>query len=164
MKNVKMGRFYAMMLAAVVCVGCSEAVSEPAERNAAAAASAWTEDIEGAFKTAAAAKKPVFINFTGSDWCYWCKIADKNIFQSKEWAAFSKKVVCLKVDFPRHGAPDVMTMKKRRDFAEKFSVRGYPTFVLVDAEKKESARFMAGKKDAATFIGEVEAALKDVSR
>ena len=56
MKNVKMGRFYAMMLAAVVCVGCSEAVSEPAERNAAAAASAWTEDIEGAFKTAAAAK------------------------------------------------------------------------------------------------------------
>jgi protein disulfide-isomerase len=161
---MKRARFYAVTLAAVICSGCSEAVSEPVEKNAAVAASAWTEDIGGAFKTASAEKKPVFINFTGSDWCYWCKIADKNIFQTKEWAAFSKKVVCLKVDFPRHGAPDVMTMKKRRDFAEKFSVRGYPTFVLVDAEKKESARFMAGKKDAATFIGEVEAALKDVSR
>ena len=161
---MKRTRLFAIAFSAAVCAGCSEAVSEPIGKDAAVAASVWTEDIEGAFKTAAEEKKPVFINFTGSDWCYWCKIADRNIFQTGEWAAFSKKVVCLKVDFPRDGAPDVMTMKKRQDFARNFSVRGYPTFVLADAGKKELARFMAGKKDAVTFIGEVGSALKRVSK
>ena len=120
----------------------------------------WTENIDEAFETAAREKKPVFINFTGSDWCYWCILADKNIFRTKEWADFSGKVVCLKVDFPREGAPDVMTMQKRREFAQKFAVRGYPTFVLADAERRQLARFSAGRKDAATFIGEVAARLK----
>ena len=160
---MKINRLFAIMLAAAVCDGCSEAVSGPAASKA-AAGSVWTEDIEGAFKAAAEGKKPVFVNFTGSDWCYWCKIADSNIFRTGEWAAFSKKVVCLKVDFPRDGAPDVMTMQKRRDFARKFSVRGYPTFVLADAEKKELARFTAGKKDAAAFIGEVESALENLAK
>ena len=160
---MKINRLFAIMLSAAVCAGCSEAVSGPAASKA-AAGSVWTEDIEGAFKTAAAAKKPVFINFTGSDWCYWCKIADKNIFQTAKWAEFSKRFVCLKVDFPRAGAPDVMTMQKRRDFAKRFSVRGYPTFVLADADKMQKGRFSAGKKPAEVFIGEIEAALKNANR
>jgi protein disulfide-isomerase len=154
--------FWSLVVAFLVVTGCSDAQSEPVAGSGAAAGSVseWTEDIDGAFRTAAEEKKPVFINFTGSDWCYWCKVADKNIFSTKEWKAFAGKFVCLKVDFPRGGAPDVMTMKKRQDFAGTFAVRGYPTFVLADAGRKQLARFSAGRKDAQTFIGEVKSALE----
>jgi protein disulfide-isomerase len=147
-----------------LATGCSDAATKPVEKAESKAKATWTEDIEEAFKTAAKEKKLVFINFTGSDWCFWCKIADKNIFQTAQWAEFSKRFVCLKVDFPRAGAPDVMTMQKRRDFAKRFSVRGYPTFVLADADKMQKGRFSAGKKSAEVFIGEIEAALKNANR
>jgi hypothetical protein len=55
-------------------------------------------------------------------------------------------------------------MNKRRGFARGFNVRGYPTFVLADAGRAELARFVAGRKDAATFIGEVDAALKRMAK
>ena len=86
------------------------------------AKSLWTEDIDGAFKTAAKDKKPVFVNFTGSDWCYWCILADKNIFSTGQWEKFSEKMVCLKVDFPKNGRPDAETMSKRFALAKRFGV------------------------------------------
>jgi thiol:disulfide interchange protein len=101
----------------------------------------------------------VFIDFTGSDWCYWCILADKNIFSTSEWEKFSRKMVCLKVDFPKNNRPDAATQLKRKAFAREFNVRGYPTFVLASPERKEIARFSAGRKSAAAFIAEVEKAL-----
>ena len=122
--------------------------------------SLWTEDIEAAFSAAAKSKKPVFVDFTGSDWCYWCILADKNIFSTKQWAQFAPKMVCLKVDFPKEGRPDVETMAKRWKLAKEFNVRGYPTFVLVSPERKEIARFSAGRKSADEFIDEIKKVLK----
>ena len=122
--------------------------------------SLWTEDIEAAFSAAAKSKKPVFVDFTGSDWCYWCILADKNIFSTKQWARFAPKMVCLKVDFPKEGRPDAETMAKRWKLAKEFNVRGYPTFVLVSPERKEIARFSAGRKSADEFIDEMKKVLK----
>ena len=122
--------------------------------------SLWTEDIEAAFSAAAKSKKPVFVDFTGSDWCYWCILADKNIFSTKQWAQFAPKMVCLKVDFPKEGRPDAETMAKRWKLAKEFNVRGYPTFVLVSPERKEIARFSAGRKSADEFIDEIKKVLK----
>ena len=122
--------------------------------------SLWTEDIEAAFSAAAKSKKPVFVDFTGSDWCYWCILADKNIFSTKQWAQFAPKMVCLKVDFPKEGRPDAETMAKRWKLAKEFNVRGYPTFVLVTPERKEIARFSAGRKSADEFIDEIKKVLK----
>ena len=141
--------------------GFCETKAQPAPSGATEKAkSLWTEDIEAAFSDAAKSKKPVFIDFTGSDWCYWCILADKNIFGTKQWADFSAKMVCLKVDFPKNARPDAETMAKRWKFAQEFKVRGYPTFVLVSPERKEISRFSAGRKSAAEFIAEVEKALK----
>ena len=94
------------------------------------------------------------------NWCYWCILADKNIFSTKQWARFAPKMVCLKVDFPKEGRPDAETMAKRWKLAKEFNVRGYPTFVLVSPERKEIARFSAGRKSADEFIDEIKKVLK----
>jgi protein disulfide-isomerase len=136
-----------------------------AETKKAAAAPAakqtvWTEDIDGAFKTAAETGKPVFIDFTGSDWCYWCILADKHIFTNPKWLEFSSKMVCLKVDFPKANRPSREVMDKRYKLAREFKVRGYPTFVLVSSDRKELSRFVAGRKTASEFIAEVRKVVK----
>ena len=152
----------AVSLAALVLTGCPSGESAQDQKPAAQAKTAgeiWTDDIDGAFKAAADSGKPVFIDFTGSDWCGWCKLADKNIFSTSAWTEFSSKVVCLKVDFPRNGRPDVMTMGKREQLAKAFDVKGFPTLVLATADRKALARFSAGHKEAAEFIDEVRKAL-----
>ena len=154
---------FAALLALVFLspVGFCETKTPPATAGATEKEkSLWTEDIEAAFSAAAKSKKPVFVDFTGSDWCYWCILADKNIFSTKQWARFAPKMVCLKVDFPKEGRPDAETMEKRWKLAKEFNVRGYPTFVLVSPERKEIARFSAGRKSADEFIDEIKKVLK----
>ena len=152
----------ALSLATLVLTGCPSGEATAEQKPAGQKKSArevWTDDIDGAFKAAAESGKPVFIDFTGSDWCGWCKLADKNIFSTSAWTEFSSKVVCLKVDFPRNGRPDVMTMGKREQLAKAFDVKGFPTLVLATADRKALARFSAGHKEAAEFIDEVRKAL-----
>ena len=147
-----------LFAAAILAVASSVALAQAP--GGAKADRLWVDDIESAFKEAARSKKMLFINFTGSDWCYWCKIADKNIFAKPEWREFSKKFVCLKVDFPRADAPSREVMAKRRELMGRFGVRGFPTFVLSDSNRSELARFSAGRKSAGEFVSEVEKALK----
>ena len=147
-----------LFAAAILAVASSVALAQAP--GGAKADKLWVDDIESAFKEAARSKKMLFINFTGSDWCYWCKIADKNIFAKSEWREFSRKFVCLKVDFPRANAPSQEVMAKRSELMKKFGVRGFPTFVLVDSGRTELARFSAGRKSASEFVSEVEKAVK----
>ena len=151
-----------LSLVALVLTGCPSGEATAEQKTAVQKKSAkdiWTDDIDGAFKAAAESGKPVFIDFTGSDWCGWCKLADKNIFSTPAWTEFADEVVCLKVDFPMNGRPDVMTMEKREQLAKAFGVEGFPTLVLATADRKSLAQFSAGRKGAAEFIAEVRKAL-----
>ena len=40
----------------------------------------WTDDYDVALKRAAAENKLVLADFSGSDWCGWCKKLDKEVF------------------------------------------------------------------------------------
>ena len=48
----------------------------------------WTMDYDAAVKLAQSSKQPMILNFTGSDWCGWCKIMDKNVFAKDEWKKY----------------------------------------------------------------------------
>jgi len=47
--------------------------------GAASAGELWTEDARQAMARAAAEEKDLLIDFTGSDWCGWCKKLDEAI-------------------------------------------------------------------------------------
>jgi uncharacterized protein YyaL (SSP411 family) len=49
-------------------------------RLRAAAPVVWTEDYAQALVKAKAEKKNLLLNFTGSDWCHFCKILDNTIY------------------------------------------------------------------------------------
>ena len=50
----------------------------------------FTMDLTAARKYARENNTPILLNFTGSDWCNWCKLMEKNVFEKEEWAAYAK--------------------------------------------------------------------------
>lgn len=94
----------------------------------------WRTDFKAAVAEATKSKKPLLLNFTGSDWCGWCKRLKKEVFDTAEfktWAA--KSVVLVEVDFPQAKAQSKAEKKQNEELAKHFSIEGYPTIVLLDA-------------------------------
>jgi thioredoxin-related protein len=101
----------------------------------------WSTDYAAAVAQAATDKKPVLLEFTGSDWCPPCMKQNKNVFEQPVFASFAKgNLVLVKLDFPRRQeqAPEIAA--RNRALAEQYGVSGFPTVVLLSAEGKELAR------------------------
>ncbi len=94
----------------------------------------WFTDLPTAVAEATKAKKPLLVDFTGSDWCGWCVRLKKEVFDTAEfktWAA--EKVVLVEIDFPQ-GKPQTDAEKKANQaLAEKHGIQGFPTIILLDS-------------------------------
>ena len=134
------GFAYAQDVAADAPETASIERAENGIRTKGAALGEWTQDYEAALALAKAEKKPVLLNFTGSDWCYWCKLMDQGVFSKPEWKKWAAKhLVCVWVDFPRNPAlvPDIYR-QRNQTLSQRYDVQGYPTFVLIRPETEEA--------------------------
>ena len=146
----------ALLLAATPATA-SEAALEGAEPGE------WTMDYAAALELSEEKDLPLLLNFTGSDWCSWCKLMDNQVFAEEEWKTWADdNLVLVTLDFPRD---DSIVPEKYRDrnqsLAEQFGVRGYPTYVLLDSDGETVvAQLGAGReKTPESFIDEIEEAL-----
>ena len=102
----------------------------------------WMVNLDMAFAESEKTGKPIMANFTGSDWCGWCKRLDKSVFHQpgfKDWA--DKNVVLLELDFPRRFRLPKEIAQQNRQMQQSLGVRGYPTIWLFDMDKDESGKF-----------------------
>lgn len=118
----------------------------------------WTMDYDAALKLAKSSKQPMVLNFTGSDWCGWCKIMDKNVFAKDEWKKYAaKNAVLVTLDFPRDKSiVPAAFVSRNNELKKKFGIRGYPTYVIVDSDGSTVlGRLGAGRdKTPSSFIDE----------
>jgi len=98
----------------------------------------WHTDMRIASKIAQKEDKPIFMFFTGSDWCGWCIRLQKEVFKTPEFEAWAKdKVVLVELDFPRR-TPQPENIKAQNDqLQQMFGVRGYPTVWFVKSGNKD---------------------------
>lgn len=128
----------------------------------------WTMDIDAARQYAARKKLPLLLNFTGSDWCGWCKVMDDTVFHKEEWKKFAfRNVVLVTIDFPR-GKNIVPTKWKGRNsqLKKQFGVRGYPTYVIVapDGTTKLGHLVANRGKTPESFIRDFQKILKNAGK
>jgi len=101
----------------------------------------WHTDMNEAMKVADKTKKPLFLFFTGSDWCGWCKRLQKEVFVTPEFTEWAKKnVVLVELDFPRRVAQTPEVKQQNAQIGQAFSVRGYPTVWITKAAKGKDGK------------------------
>lgn len=122
----------------------------------------WSTDYTASITQAAASKKPVLLEFTGSDWCPPCMKQNKDVFEQSAFQEFAKdKLVLVKLDFPR-SKPQAPEIKQRNQkLAAQYEVQGFPTVILLGADGKELAREVGYKGGGVpAFIEWVNSSLK----
>lgn len=98
----------------------------------------WMHDFEAAKAKAAKEGKPIFINFTGTDWCGWCIKLEKEVFSQKAFQDYAKEhLVLVEVDFPRKKEQSAELKAQNKKLDEEYGVEGYPTLYLLDATGKK---------------------------
>ena len=122
--NVKINLVATVM---VIAGAVSAATSTPA---------GWTDDFQAAKKQAAAEKKLLLVDFSGSDWCGWCKKLDKEVFAQPEFLEGVKKdFVLVMVDSP---SDKTLLSRKAADqnpkLVKKYGVHGFPTVLIMDSD------------------------------
>jgi protein disulfide-isomerase len=98
----------------------------------------WTTDFDKALATAKVDSIPLYVYFTGSSWCIWCKKMDREIHNQD---AFRQKTVgkllFVKIDLPAGTQPS----EKVKNLLEKYKVNGVPTIVILSPSGDELGRF-----------------------
>ena len=98
----------------------------------------WQTDMNKAMEISKKSKKPLFLFFTGSDWCGWCMRLQNEVFKTpefKKWA--TENVVLVELDFPRRTPQLPEIQKQNSELQQTFAVQGYPTVWFVNASKKD---------------------------
>lgn len=113
----------------------------------------WLTDYAAALKQAKDENKVMLIDFTGSDWCGWCIKLKSEVFDQPEFAAFAKEnLVLLEVDFPRGKALSASQRTANEKLGRRFSVEGFPTVFIVNAQQRPLAKLDYEEGGPATYI------------
>lgn len=140
------------------CKKCSEgaktSVAKPAE-------AIWHTDFEKVKKAAKAEGKPILMNFSGSDWCYWCIKLEKEVFGEKAFKTYAaENLVLMLVDTPNKSKLPEEVKKQNEKLKSEYAIRGFPTVILLDSSGKKVAQ--TGYKDggAEKYVEHIKSLLK----
>ena len=162
---------FCILLAATLVVSCSqkktaETKSEPTpeatadsapDNSVAPAKSGWLTSYDQAQKEAQSKNRLLLMDFTGSDWCGWCIMLDKEVFSKAEFKEYaSKNLVLLELDFPRRKQMPPETAAQNERLLMKYGIQGFPTVVVFDSGGKPlgALGYTAGGPQA--FIEQLE--------
>ncbi len=95
----------------------------------------WHNNLDDAKKVAQEDDKIILVNFSGSNWCYWCKKLAAEVFGKNEFQNYAKdNLVLMVADFPRPNNLPASVQEQNNSLAQKYGIRGFPTIILLNAE------------------------------
>lgn len=122
-------------------------------------ASDWEDNFAHAATNAAKTGHFMLLNFTGSDWCSWCKKLQKEVFTQNEFKTFAKaNLVCLEVDFPNRKHQSQTLKEQNKRLAKEYGVQGYPSIVILSPKGDKVAQTgyrAGGAKAYVTHLQEI---------
>ncbi len=116
----------ALLVLVILFSGCS--------KNSNSDALNWHDRLEPAVQIAQKEHKPILVDFTGSDWCVWCKRLNNEVFSKDEFVKYANNnLVLVKIDFPEKLPQSNETKYYNQQIAKKYNIKGFPTIVLLNS-------------------------------
>ena len=120
----------------------------------------WHESIVLAMRESAQTGKPILADFTGSDWCHWCKKLDQDVFETKTFKKWSRQnVVLLELDYPENGSQRSEIKLQNQELKERYGIDAYPTVLILDSNGEVLGR-LGYQADPAAWIATAETFLQ----
>ncbi len=127
-----------------------------------AAEAEWLTSVPDATAQAKKEHKLILLDFTGSDWCGWCKKLDSETFTKPAFTDYAKtNLVLVTVDFPAQKPQPDALKAANKELQEKYAVRGYPTIILLKPDGTvlfKQVGYLAGGPEA--MIAKIDEAKK----
>lgn len=108
-------------------------------RTEGASVGEWTQDWSAAVALSQEKDIPLFVLFTGSDWCPYCVKLHDRIFTKDGWSSWAKEnLVLAYIDFPnkKEGLSEAV-QKQNGELAQRYHVEGFPTCFLLSVDSLE---------------------------
>jgi thioredoxin-related protein len=126
-----MKKFFLSFAVCCLALSCLTSCSPPPP-PATASDLPWMTSFPEAAAQAKTESKLVFLNFTGSDWCTWCKKLDAEVFAKPEFSDYAKSnLVLVEVDFPSQKQLPAALAKANEELKDKYKVSGFPTLIVL---------------------------------
>jgi len=165
-RRVRFLRF-CVLAAAILAVSCSqkktadttvENKSENKPDNAVASAKpGWLTNLDQAQKESQSKNRLLLMDFTGSDWCGWCIMLDKEVFSKQEFKDYANKnLILLELDFPRKKPMPPETVAQNERLLMKYGIQGFPTVVVFDSSGKPLGALGYQAGGPQVFIAQLE--------
>jgi len=120
----------------------------------------WETNLEQAVAQAKKENKAVLVNFTGSDWCIWCKRLNSEVFSQKEFEEYANKnLVLVKLDFPRDIQQTDATKLYNNTLAQKYGIQGFPTILILNNKGELVAKTGYQPGGAANYVQHIKSFL-----
>lgn len=159
---MKAGIAVAAALALVACSPREDAAPSPSSavaqstnstgKSAQADEIAWFQgDVEAAFAQARTEGKPVFL-YWGAEWCPPCHQLKATVFARPDFIEKMKLFVPVYLDGDTAGA---------QKWGDEFRVSGYPTLVVMRADRTELTRIVGGGMDLSDYDNVLDLVLQD---
>ena len=165
-RRVRFLRF-CVLAAAILAVSCSQkktadtttdnkSENKP-DNTAASAKPGWLTNLDQAQKEAQSKNRLLLMDFTGSDWCGWCIMLDKEVFSKQEFKDYANKnLILLELDFPRRKQMPPETAAQNERLLMKYGIQGFPTVVVFDSSGKPLGALGYQAGGPQVFIAQLE--------
>lgn len=99
----------------------------------------FTDDFAAACAEAAKSGKHIVAVFSGSDWCHWCKVLERDYLSKKAFVDEAKRdFVLLFIDSPQDmSALSDAAKRQNAGLVAKYGIHGFPTVKILDAAGTE---------------------------
>jgi len=120
----------------------------------------WYDNLEKAEQVAQKENRPILVDFTGSDWCVWCKRLSAEVFSKDEFINYANEnLILVKIDFPQNIQQTPATKYYNQNLAQKFGVQGFPTIILLKSNGDPIAQTGYQPGGAANYVEHIKSML-----
>ena len=114
----------------------------------------WMTDFEAAKAKAVEEGKDLLVDFSGSDWCYWCKRLDGEVFSKPGFVdKVSEDSVLVKIDFPNDKSRQSKQLQAQNDRLSRiYGIQGFPTVILMRPDGTAYAQTGYQEGGADTYV------------
>src|ERR1700743_2752813 len=106
-----------------------------------AAEGQWLTSLTEAQALSKKENKPVFVDFTGSDWCPGCIRMENDVLSKPQFLDYAKtNLILVQLDYPLDKPQTPELRKTNEALATNYKVDGFPTFILLKPDGTVASR------------------------